>query len=46
MYFFSGDCRPFGMKIIHEDREEDDETNDMFLFLNRPCRFTFGCMNR
>jgi len=42
----SGDCRPFGMRILHEDREEDDEADDMFLFLDRPCRFTVGCMNR
>lgn len=44
--FSSGDCRPFQMKIIHEDREDDDEENDMILHLDRPCRCTFCCFNR
>eukprot|EP00330_Aristerostoma_sp_ATCC50986_P001462 CAMPEP_0114580070 /NCGR_PEP_ID=MMETSP0125-20121206/4400_1 /TAXON_ID=485358 ORGANISM="Aristerostoma sp., Strain ATCC 50986" /NCGR_SAMPLE_ID=MMETSP0125 /ASSEMBLY_ACC=CAM_ASM_000245 /LENGTH=102 /DNA_ID=CAMNT_0001771353 /DNA_START=332 /DNA_END=637 /DNA_ORIENTATION=+ len=29
----SGDCRPFEMKVIHQDQDEDDEeSDDMFLW--------------
>jgi len=42
----SGDCRPFEMKVVHEDREEDDDVDDMILHLNRSCKCTVCCMNR
>jgi hypothetical protein len=44
----SGDCRPFQMKVIHEEVGEDEELDqrELFLWLDRPCKFTLYCLNR
>jgi len=44
----SGDCRPFQMKVIHEEVHDDDDGDqrELFLWLDRPCKCTVLCLNR
>ena len=39
------DCKPFQIKInLQDDNEELD--NEPFLFVDRPCKCTYACLNR
>jgi hypothetical protein len=42
----AADCRPFKMKIADEQFEQDNESEQVFLRLDRDCQCSFMCWNR